>query len=111
MYKLSRNRYSIQTKALTDTRANGFAFINNLYAVDIIKFLNLKAERLPNLIIVRGYNRKAQNVITHYLRLHMTIDRQCQYNIPLLILDLGLHDYILGYKWLEYFGILVNTKI
>ena len=74
--KLSRNRYSIQTKALTDTRANGFAFIDTLYAVDIAKFLNLKAERLPNPITVRGYNGKAQNAITHYLRLYMTIDRQ-----------------------------------
>ena len=110
MYKLSRNRYSIQTKALTDTRANGIAFINTLYIVDNANFLNLKAERLPNLITVRGYNRKAQNSITHFLWLYITIDRQRQYNIPLLILDLGLYDCILGCKWLEYFGILVDAK-
>ena len=81
-----------------------------MYAVDIAKFLNLKAERLPNPITVRGYNGKAQNAITHYLRLYMTIDRLRQYNIPLLIFDISSHNCVLSCKWLEYFDILVDAK-
>jgi hypothetical protein len=44
--------------------------------INIAKFLNVKAQRLPRLINVKGYNRKAGSAITHILRLYLTIDGQ-----------------------------------
>ena len=95
---LSTNRYYVTSSVLIDTRANRFIFINTLFVYNITKLLGLKAQRLPYTIRTKGYDRKAGERITHYLRLHLTVDGRRQYNIPLLILDLGSHDLILGYK-------------
>jgi hypothetical protein len=103
---LSTNRYRVTSSTLVDTRVNGFIFINTLFVYDITKLLGLKAQWLLYTIRTKGYNRKAREWITYYLRLHLTVDSRCQYNIPLLILDLGSHDLILGHKWLVYFDIL-----
>jgi hypothetical protein len=78
--------------------------------MDIAKFLGLKARRLPAAVKVKGYDGKTSNSITHILRLHFTVDRRRQYNVPFLILDLGSHDCIIGRKWFEYFNVLVDAK-
>jgi hypothetical protein len=107
---LNNNRYGVVTCALIDSRANGFVFIDTQYTVDIARFLGLKTRRLPRSVPVKGYNSKEGQPITHYLQLHLTVDRRQQYNLPLLILDLGSHDIILGRKWLAYFNILVDAR-
>src|SRR5450432_1896332 len=107
---LSNNGYSIKMHALADSGANGFVFIDTACAVDIAKFLNLKAQRLSSSIKVKGYDGKASNSVTHVLRLHLTIDGRRQYNLPLLILDLGSHDLILGRKWFDYFNVLIDCR-
>jgi hypothetical protein len=71
---LSHNGYSVKLKALADSGANGFVFIDTLCAIDIAKFLSLKVQRLPRAINVKGYNGKVGNAITYILRLHLTID-------------------------------------
>jgi predicted aspartyl protease len=109
-YTLSYNGYSVKLEALADSGANGFVFIDTLYAIDLVKFLSIKIQQLPQAISVKGYNRKNRSVITHILQLYLTIDRHCQYNLPLLILDLGSHDLILGYKWFDYFDMFIDTK-
>lgn len=106
---LSKNGQAVKTKALTDTGANGFGFIDTLFAVDLAKFLGTKAQKLSKAIAVKGYNGDSGNSITHILRLHLTIDGRRQYNLPLLILDLGTHDVILGRKWLANFNVLVDA--
>ena len=107
---LSKNGYGVTSQALIDCGANGFVFIDTLAAIDIAKFLNLKAQLLPHSVPVKGYDSKAGQPLTHYLQLHLTVDGRRQYNVPLLILDLGSHDIILGCKWLAFFDILVDAK-
>ena len=106
---LSRNEVTVQTYALADTEANGFMFINTLFTVNLAKYLNIKAQWLLKPLTVKGYNGQNGNPITHILRLHLKIDGQRQYNLPLLILDLGNHDLILGWGWLVNFWILVDA--
>ena len=106
---LSYNGYAVQLHALADSGANGFVFINTSCAIDIAKFLNLKVKRLPEPINVKGYNGQAGKAITHILQLHLTVDGRRQYHLPLLILDLGSHDLILGRKWFAYFNILIDA--
>ena len=105
---LSKNGYSVSTKALIDCGANGFIFIDTLCAADIAQYLGLKTRRLPQPAAVKGYDGKSENAITHFLLLHLTVDGRRFYNTPLLILDLGSHDLILGRKWLASFKILVD---
>ena len=106
---LSRNGVTVQTYALADTEANEFTFINTLFAVNLAKYLNMKAQRLSKYLTVKGYNGQNGNPITHILCLHLKIDVQRQYNLPLLILDLGNHDLILSQGWLVNFRILVDA--
>ena len=95
---LAYNGYRVHTSTLVDFGANSFVFIDTLYTIDIARFLDLRAERLPRIVPVKGYNGKAGTPLTHCLRLHLTMDGRRQYNVPLLILDLGSHDLILGRK-------------
>ena len=106
---LSRNEVTVQTYALADTKANEFMFINTLFTVNLAKYLNMKAQWLPKPLTVKGYNGQNENPITHILCLHLKINGQRQYNLPLLILDLGNHDLILDWGWLANFWILVDA--
>jgi len=42
LYRLSRNRYRVNTTALINTKVNNFAFINIIYIINIAKFLHIK---------------------------------------------------------------------
>jgi len=95
---LSSNGYSINLNALADSGANGFVFINTSCAIEMATLLNLKVKRLSQPIRVKGYDGQAKNSITHILRIHLTVDNRHQYHMPLMILDLGSHDLILGHK-------------
>jgi len=57
-YTISRNRYGINLYALTNIKANGFAFINTACAINTAKFLNLKATPLKEPIAVKGFDSK-----------------------------------------------------
>ena len=107
---LAKNGYGVISQALIDSGANGFVFINTCCAVDIAKFLGLKTQRLPRAVPVKGYDGQRGQPVTHYLRLHLSVDGRRQYNVPLLILDLGFHDLILGRKWLAFLNILVDVR-
>jgi hypothetical protein len=71
---ISHNGYRIDLYALANTRANGFAFIDTICAIDIAKFLNIKATRLKEPIVVKGFNGKRGYIVTYILTLHLSID-------------------------------------
>ena len=64
---ITHNKYTVKLNAFANFEANGFVFINILYMINIIKFLNIKTQRFPRLINIKGYNRKARSAITHIL--------------------------------------------
>ena len=107
---VSRNGYGVNTTALIDTGANGFAFMNTACANDVAKFLNVEATRLEKPVQVKGYNGQAGKPVTHVLKLHVRLDGRRQYGIPFCILDLGSHDIILGRKYMSYFDIWLNVR-
>ena len=43
---VSWNGYRVNIIAFINTRVNGFAFINTAYAINVAKFLNIKATQL-----------------------------------------------------------------
>jgi hypothetical protein len=71
---IAYNRYTVKLNAFADSGANGFVFIDTLYAINIAKFLNVKTQRLPCFINVKGYDKKAESAITHILQLHLIIN-------------------------------------
>lgn len=107
---VSCNGYGIDLCALPDSGANGFAFMNTTCAIDVAKFLGVKAKRMPKPIQVNGFDGKRGKSITHFLILTLTIDGRRQLDIPFCILDLGNHDVILGLKWMEHFDVQLNPR-
>jgi hypothetical protein len=95
---ISYNGFRIDLHALANTRANGFAFINTVCAINIAKFLNIKATQLEEPIVVKGFDSKREHTTTYILTLHLSIDGRCLTDIPFLILDLGNHNLILRLK-------------
>jgi hypothetical protein len=68
------------------------------------------AQRLPEPIYVKGYDGQSLKSVTHVLRLHLIVDGRRLPDLPLLILDLGTHDLILGRKWFDHLNVLVNCR-
>jgi hypothetical protein len=46
LYIVLKNRYRVPLTTLINSRANGFAFINTAYTINITKFFNLKIQPL-----------------------------------------------------------------
>jgi hypothetical protein len=42
-YIITYNKYTVKLNVLINFKANSFVFINILYTINIIKFLNVKA--------------------------------------------------------------------
>jgi hypothetical protein len=59
---------------------------------------------------VKGYDGRPGKPISEVLILHLEIDGYRQRNIPLLILDLGNYDLILGRKWFDKFDIWLDIR-
>jgi hypothetical protein len=73
---ISYNGFGIDLHAFINTRANGFAFINTTYTINIAKFLNIKATQLKEPIVVKGFNSKHKHVVTYILSLHLSINKR-----------------------------------
>ncbi len=65
--------------------------------------------RLKNPIPLHGYDGKASQA-THVIILHLRIDGRRQQNVPMVIVDLGQHDLILGRKWFALHDIWLDVK-
>lgn len=105
---LSSNRKSIQFRALIDTGANGYAFLNTKCARVLCEALDIEPQQLAKPKGVKAFNGKKATRITHGVYPHMTIDGHSELTAPLLLTDLGAHDIILGYPWMKKHGVSVD---
>ena len=110
LYKIVYNEYIIQTFALVDSKVNSFVFIDTRLTKDLIKFLNVTATTLTTLYTVKGYDGRPRKPISQILTLYLEVDGRRQKSIPMLILDLGSHDIILGRKWFTQFDIWLDVR-
>lgn len=110
--KLVKNGYGVSFSALTDTGANGYAFIDAQFATDLCRFLSIKPHALPKDKIwhVRGYNGRSGDDITQYVTLTLCIAGRRIADVPLLILPLGNHDVILGRKFFAEHNALLDSR-
>jgi hypothetical protein len=99
---LSYNQTAISLKgALLDSGANGLVFIDTTLASQISSRLDRPLEPLPRSIPVRGYNGQPGSPASQYIRLNLMIDGQRHYNLPLIVLQLGSHEVIIGRKFFQ----------
>lgn len=106
--QLTKNGLSISTKALADTGANGFAFLDIFLAERLARHFNHHVVPLRKQCRVKGFDGKTENAITHLMILSLVVDGRVMYNLPFLIIRLGKHDVILGRMWSAKYGVMAD---
>jgi hypothetical protein len=107
---VSRNGHGIRTSALADSGANGFVFIDTQFARDLTNFLGVIPTPLTTPCPTKGYDGRPGKPVTQILTLHLTVDGRRQTDIPMLVLDLGGHDLIIGRKWFKHFDLWLDVR-
>ena len=106
---LRKDGIAIQVKALGDTGACGYVFIDSQFASDLCRTLGLKLKKLPHSVYSKGFDGKKGSPITQYLTFNIEIDGRRIYNLLMLITELGSHDMIIGRNFFDYFHILIDV--
>jgi hypothetical protein len=63
-YTLRKNRIIVQARALCDTRASGYVFLDISFTLDLCHALRIRPRQLPYLIYPKGYNGKKGSPIS-----------------------------------------------
>jgi hypothetical protein len=98
LYTLFCNRYKVVITVLANSKANVFVLFNIKYTKKISEFLNTLLKTLERPVSVKGYNRQIEKPIISILQIYLQVDRQQQYNVSFLVIDL------------EYYNIIFNCK-
>lgn len=104
------NGYGFKTTALADTGANGYVLISTKFAKRISRFFPLPIHTLPSPIAVRGFDGQSHQSANHYIVLHLHVDGRKQYNVPMVLLDTGHQDLILGRTWFAHLNVQLNPR-
>ena len=106
---LCKGGIAIQIQALSDTRACGYIFLDTCFALDLCHVFGVKLQQLPHPVCPKGFDRKKGSPISQYLSFNMDIDGRWIYNVPMLVLELGSHDMIIGRNFFDYFHIMIDV--
>ena len=106
---LRKDGIAIQVKALGDTGASGYVFLDSKFASDLCHTFKLKPKQLPQTIYPKGFNGKKGSPITHYLSFNIEIDGRRICDLPMLIVKLSSHDMIIGRNFFDYFRVLIDV--
>jgi hypothetical protein len=106
---VSNNGLGIRTSSLVDTRANGHTFIDTKFVKTVEHFLGVSPVPLQTPCKVRGFDGQQTTPITHSIELALMVDGR-RIRTPMLIVELGEHDMILGRKWFVGTGVLIDCK-
>jgi predicted aspartyl protease len=105
------NGYGFKTSALADTGANGYVLISTKFAQRLSRFFPLPIYTLPTPIAVRGFDGQSHQSANQYIVLHLHVDGRKQYNVPMVLLDTGHQDLILGRTWFDQLNVQLNPRL
>ena len=94
---LSSENNSIRLRALIDTDATEYAFLNEKRARVLCDTLGIEPQALARPKDIKAFDGKAAKQITHGVYPHMTIAGHSELTASMLITDLNKHDMILRY--------------
>jgi len=104
--QIACNGHSFLIRALSDTGADGFVYIDTQLALQAAKAFGQPVIRLEKEVPTRGFDDHPGKPITHAIELTLMIDGRVQRCLPMLIADLGKHDLILGREWFAEYEVL-----
>ena len=99
---LFNNNKRNTVKALVDTDATGYAFIDEMTAHIICENLRISPISLLKPKPVKGFDEHlVKRSITHAIYLSLTVQDHLELTAPMLITPLRQHPVILGKPWLN----------
>ena len=108
---LFSGKYQKQSKALIDTGATGYVFIDESTAHSVCELLDIFPVALRKPKSLRGFDGKLVPSITHAIYPTLQVQDHFETTCPLLITNLGQHPIILGKPWLNRHGVLLDMSI
>jgi hypothetical protein len=104
-----KNGIAVQARALSNTEASSYVFIDTRFALDFYCIFRIKLKQLSYSIYPKKYNRKNGSFISQYLLFNIEINSRRIYNLLLLILELSFYNIIFGRNFFDYFRILIDV--
>ncbi|KAG9240317.1 hypothetical protein BJ878DRAFT_393587, partial [Calycina marina] len=106
---ISRNGYTMPSRALIDTRAALYTAMSSQFAIRIARAFNISFIKIPNPVCPKRYDGKSGAPMDRALLAYMTLMSR-RIATPFLITDLGNHDIIIGQRFLKHFSILTDSR-
>jgi hypothetical protein len=106
---ISINGLGIKSSSLIDTGANSYTFIDTKLVKLAERFLGVEPQPLPLPYTICGFDGKPAESAKKYIEVLLLIDGR-SINIPMIILNLGDYNIILGRKWAVYIDVLVDCR-
>jgi predicted aspartyl protease len=98
-------------KALVDTGATGYGFIDECVAQEVCTALGIQPLLLSKPIPIGGYDGQlSKRLITHAIYPNLMTQDHTERTAPLLITTLGQHPIILGKTWLNTHGVIIDLR-
>jgi hypothetical protein len=85
--------------------------ISTKFAQRLSRFFPLPIYTLPTPIAVRGFDGQSHQSANQYIVLHLHVDGRKQYNVPMVLLDTGHQDLILGRTWFDQLNVQLNPRL
>lgn len=87
------------TKALVDSGAASYIFINTNFAIRIARSAELTLKRLPHPVQSEKFDGSRSHAISHMLLTSISTDSKHFNDVPMVLAPLGRYDIILGRNW------------
>ena len=100
----------LSIRALLDTGATGYAFVNVPFARVLCNTLNIESSPLSRPKTIKAFNDTDVERITHGIYSCLDVGGHSESTAPLLITNLGKHDIILGLPWIEKHGVIIDAR-
>ncbi|KAK4096564.1 hypothetical protein N658DRAFT_393552, partial [Parathielavia hyrcaniae] len=108
---VASNGIGIKIRALVDTGADGYLFIDRKASRRIAEKLQLKRQATERKIPVTNFEGKEGRAIDTALAADLWTDGNVERKAPLLEIELGHgHEAILGRMWMERHEILIDVR-
>ena len=97
------------SNALADTGANGYLFVYEDFSRQLVKRLGCEEFSGLEPQLVGGFDGSISQTIELGVKAHLTIQNRTISNEWLIVID-SLHNLIIGRKWFDLHGMLVDCK-
>ncbi len=109
--ELSSQGKKYQSKALADTGATAWSFIDEKEAQTVSEYLDIVPIPLPKPRYLSRFDGKIRKKpVTHALYVHMRVGNHFELTVPMFITQLGNQDIILGKSWINSHKVVLDMS-